>query len=109
MPMPHQAAVAYGSTRSVGSRFSLIRADQLFTGGVRHTKLFHQFGDKHLIFRDDVSTCGGAFLAAVSERRLELTLPELESVRRDAQQNGTGSHGFVRSRFGMIQQVLHGL
>jgi len=79
------------------ARVSTVWAEQLFAGLVRHTKQLHDFGYEQPVFRDDVSTCSGAFLISFSECRLQLTSPEMESVVSDAQQDGISSHGDVHT------------
>jgi len=45
----------------------------------------HRFAYEQRVFRNDLFTRSRAFLVAVSERRLQLLLPELEPIVGDVQ------------------------
>ena len=47
--------------------------------------MLHCFAREQRVFRNDLFTRSSAFLVAVSERRLQLLLPELEPIVGDVQ------------------------
>jgi len=49
------------------------------------SKMLHCFAREQRVFRNDLFTRSRAFLVAVSERRLQLLLPELEPILGDVQ------------------------